>query len=108
MGLYSPSAELVSPLARGLAGCSVVRGTEQLRAYFARGLARYPELCFELVDTFRGESSVTLLFWGAGRRLVAEVLFLDQRGRIERVHAHYQCVPAADADSGEPAYGASS
>lgn len=91
MELYAEGAELISPLAASLMGEPVVRGRQALRAYFARGLAKYPELRFELVDTFSCVSSVTLLFWGAGGRLVAEVMHLDARGKIERVFAHYRC-----------------
>jgi len=92
VALYTESAELLSPLAAALTGEPVVRGREALRAYFARGLEKYPALRFELVDTFRCVSSVTLLFRGAGGKLVTEVLHLDGRGRIERVYAHYRCV----------------
>jgi hypothetical protein len=91
MTLYADSAELVSPLAGNLTGEPVVRGRDALRAYFARGLEKYPDLRFELVDTFTCVSSVTLLFYGAGRRLVAEVMHLDQQGKIEKVFAHYRC-----------------
>ncbi len=91
VALYADSAELVSPLAGNLTGEPVVRGRDALRAYFAKGLDKYPDLRFELVDTFSCVSSVTLLFWGAGRRLVAEVMHLDQHGKIEKVFAHYRC-----------------
>ncbi|HYQ01147.1 MAG TPA: nuclear transport factor 2 family protein [Polyangiaceae bacterium] len=90
MALYSPSVELVSPLAGAIAGSSAVRGHANVRAYFERGLQKYPELTFELVDTFLCDSSITLLFYGAGRRLVAEALFLDAESKIERVFAHYR------------------
>jgi len=90
MALYAQSVELVSPLASAIAGGSTVRGHTNVRAYFERGLQKYPELRFELVDTFLGDSSVTLLFYGAGRRLVAEVLFIGAESKIERVFAHYR------------------
>src|SRR6478609_4866881 len=90
MALYSQSVELVSPLAGAITGSSAVRGQENVRAYFERGLQKYPELKFELVDTFLCDSSITLLFYGAGRRLVAEVLFIDAESTIERVFAHYR------------------
>jgi hypothetical protein len=93
MDLYSPTVELVSPLASAIADGPVVQGQARVRAYFERGLRKYPELHFELVDTFLCHSSVTLLFRGAGNRLVAEVLFLDSESRIERVFAHYHATP---------------
>lgn len=91
--LYAVDVELVSPVALALRGDPVVRGRAALRAYAALGLEKYPELEFELVDVFLCVSSVTLLFWGAGRRLVAEVLVLNERLEIERVLAHYRVGP---------------
>jgi ketosteroid isomerase-like protein len=90
MALYSQSVELVSPLAGAITGATTVRGQARVRDYFERGLQKYPELHFELVDTFLCRSSVTLLFHGAGRKLVAEVLFIDSESKIERVFAHYR------------------
>lgn len=91
LAMYSESAELYSPLAASLRGDAAVRGREALREYFVAGLQKYPELRFELVDTFLCQSSVTLLFKGAGGRLVCEVLFVDATGKVERVFAHYRC-----------------
>jgi hypothetical protein len=90
MALYSQSIVLESPLAGAIAGGPTVRGQADVRAYFERGLQKYPELSFELVDTFLCHSSLTLLFYGAGRKLVAEVLFIDSESKIERVFAHYR------------------
>lgn len=95
MDLYTESVELFSPLAAALTGEPIVRGREAVRAYFARGLAKYPDLRFELIDTFCCVSSVTLLFSGAGKKLVAEVVHLNDSGKIERVYAHYRCTPAS-------------
>ena len=89
--LYAETAELVSPLASALCGDSAIRGRAALREYFARGLEKYPELRFEIIDTFRCQSSVTLLYYGAGRKRVAEVMFLREDHKIERVFAHYLC-----------------
>jgi len=91
--LYTETVELVSPLAAALGGDSTIRGRAALREYFARGLTRYPELQFEIIDTFRCQSSVTLLYYGAGRKRVAEVMFLREDHKIERVFAHYLCAP---------------
>jgi hypothetical protein len=91
LDMYTADAELRSPLAATLMGDGVVRGREGLRAYFEQGLRRYPDLRFELVDTFLCQSSVTLLFKGAGGKLACEVLFVGAAGKVERVFAHYLC-----------------
>jgi ketosteroid isomerase-like protein len=93
LDLYSEDAELVSPLAASLQGQSTIRGRAELRAYFERGLAKYPDLRFEIIDVFRCQSSVTVHYFGAGRNRVAEVMFLSADHRIERVFAHYLCEP---------------
>lgn len=90
MALYSQSVELVSPLAGVIANGPTVRGQADLRSYFERGLKEYPTLHFELVDTFYCQASITLLYRGAGEKLVAEVMFLDSDSKIARVYAHYR------------------
>lgn len=96
--LYSETVELTSPVAARLRGDPVVRGRAAIRAYAALGIEKYPDLHFELVDVFLCVSSVTLLFWGAGRRLVTEVLFLNEQHEIERVFAHYRIAASGAAD----------
>jgi hypothetical protein len=93
VAMYTWNAELVSPLASSLRGDATVSGQAALRAYFAAGLEKDPDLTFELVDTFLCKSSITLLFKGAGGRLVCEVLFVNAAGKVERVYAHYRCEP---------------
>jgi hypothetical protein len=92
--LYTDTAELVSPMAAALSGDPVIRGRAALREYFARGLEKYPELEFEIIEVFRCRSSVTVLYFGAARKRVAEVMFLRDDHKIERVFAHYLCAPA--------------
>ena len=92
--LYSEDAELVSPLAASLKGEPTIRGRAALRDYFARGLAKYPDLRFKIIDVFRCQSSVTVHYYGANRNRVAEVMFLGAQHKIERVFAHYLCEPA--------------
>jgi ketosteroid isomerase-like protein len=88
---YSDDAVLTSPVAHALTGAATLCGKSALRDYFALGLTRYPDLQFELHQTFRGQHGVTLLFQGVGGRMVAEVLRLDRHRKITRVDAHYAC-----------------
>jgi hypothetical protein len=94
VALYAESAEHVSPLAASLRGEAGLRGHEAPREYFAQGLAKYPELRFEIVRVFRCQSSVTIVYYGAGRKLVAEVMHLGPGHKIEHVYAHYLCTPS--------------
>ena len=93
LDLYSDDAELVSPLAASLKGEPTLRGREALRDYFCRGLTNYPDLRFEIIDVFLCQSSVTIHYYGAGRKRVTEVMFLRADHKIERVFAHYLCEP---------------
>jgi hypothetical protein len=94
VALYAESIELVSPVAAAIRGSAEVRGREDLREYFAQGLKKYPDLRFDLVNAFLCESSVTILYYGPVGKLVAEVMFLGKDHKIERVYAHYLCVPS--------------
>lgn len=91
MKLYSDRVELTSPLAAAVVGDNVVRGKEKLREYFSRGLQKYPNLRFELLNTLRCADSVTLYFTSISDKPVAEVLFLDKDNKIDKVFAHYSC-----------------
>src|SRR5262249_51493830 len=61
---YAPEVVLTSPVAAKLLDVSSgkVIGKQALGDYFARGLAAYPDLKFELVDVLSGISSVVLYY----------------------------------------------
>jgi hypothetical protein len=88
---YTDDVEMASPLVSvltGEAGGRIV-GKEALRAYFTAGLERYPQLHFEPVELFVGVSSLVLQYVGASGQPSAEVVFLDDQGKISRYVAHY-------------------
>jgi hypothetical protein len=88
---YADDVEFVSPFVERLLGdaTGAVRGTQPLRAYFARGLAAYPDLRFELLEVLCGVDSVTLYYRSVRGLLAAEVMCLGPDGRVGRVLAHY-------------------
>lgn len=91
VALYAPDVVLSSPLAGQLVGGPVVRGRAELRRYFELGLAKYPDLRFELLDVLLGVETLTLFFLGAGGAPVADVLRLNGKGEIVQVVAHQSC-----------------
>jgi ketosteroid isomerase-like protein len=91
LDLYSPDVELTSPLAEQVVGSAVVRGRDGLRHYFGTALQANPSLHFELVDVLRGLDTLTIYMRSIGGRLVADVLFVNSDGLIEKVLAHYSC-----------------
>lgn len=67
-----------------------IRSTEELRAYFQRGLESAPPLRFELLDVFPGVSSIAVLYRNHRERTVLEVMFLDTRNKVTRSVVHYR------------------
>ncbi len=55
----------------------VVRGKEALRAYWAEGLRRFPDLRFEIVDTYVGVDTLVIHYRNQRGALVNEVLVFD-------------------------------
>jgi ketosteroid isomerase-like protein len=89
---YADDVEVSSPLLAALAGREDGRiaGKAALRAYFAAGLERYPELRFEPIALFTGVDSLVLHYCSATGALAAEVVFLDADDRVVRYLAHYE------------------
>jgi len=88
---YEDGVELTSPVAAqllGIQGGKVV-GKANLRAYFQRGLAAYPELQFRLEDVFWGVSSVVLVYKNQKGTRTAEFMELSAAGKVARVVANY-------------------
>jgi len=88
---YAEVVEFTSPFVVRLldSPTGTVRGKAALRDYFARALAAYPDLRFELLQVLAGVDSVTLYYRSVGNRLAAEVMELDAQGQVVRVLAHY-------------------
>lgn len=89
---YAATVTLISPVAARLLPASEGRisGIEALRNYFARGLAAYPNLRFELIDVYRGVKSVVLLYRNQSGSTTAEFMEFDEAGKVERVVANYR------------------
>ncbi len=83
---YTDDFEMRSPLIveRGLSAEGVLRGKEDIRAYWSEGLAAVRPLRFELLGVYAGVNQVVIHYRSVGRRLVTEVLELDDQHRIVR------------------------
>jgi hypothetical protein len=66
-----------------------VRGKSALRDYFARGLAAYPQLSFQLLDVLWGLCSIVLYYINQNGTKTAEFMQLNDRQKITRVVANY-------------------
>jgi predicted ester cyclase len=88
---YADSVEVASPVAAQLIGAPEGRivGKDALRAYFARGLAAFPSLHFELETVFVGTDTIVLSYANQRGTRTAEVMELDPHGKVVRMRATY-------------------
>jgi hypothetical protein len=92
MALYAPGVSFQTPTIIDTLGIpdGRVQGVERLREHFARGLARLPELRFDLDHIYLGVRSVAIAYrWHDGTP-VCELHEYDEDLLIERVLAHYE------------------
>jgi ketosteroid isomerase-like protein len=88
---YTDDVELDSPFIPVVAGepSGVLRGKRAVGAYWAKALARTPELRFELVQVLWGVRSVVIRYRRHDGRRAAEWFELDAAGLVLRSAAHY-------------------
>jgi predicted ester cyclase len=88
---YAAAVTLTSPAAVKLLDdpSGTVIGLPALRAYFQRGLDAFPDLHFELLEVLTGISSIVLLFRNHRGSHTAEVMELDDEGKVILVVANY-------------------
>ena len=91
MSHYEDAIELTSPVAAQLLGApdGKVVGRANLRAYFERGLAAYPELQFRLEEVLWGVNSVVLYYRNQKGTRTAEFMEMGMSRKVVRVVANY-------------------
>ena len=80
----SPIAARVVPETGG-----VVRGKDALRDYWSTALAALPDLHFEVIGVYRGESVLVINYRNERGGLVNEVLVFDDDGLVREGHGTY-------------------
>ena len=88
---YAPGVTLISPAAARMLNdpSGTVQGLEALRDYFAKGLALFPGLTFEIIEVLEGISSIVLLYRNQRGTHTAEFMEFDAEGKVIRVVANY-------------------
>lgn len=88
---YSDGIILTSPVAARILNDpdGTVRGKPALRSYFAKGLAFYPDLKFDPIDTFWGLNSIVIHYRNQNGAGVAEFMEIGADGKVSRVVANY-------------------
>jgi hypothetical protein len=89
---YANDVEFTSLFAVEFTGRAdgTLRGIEELRTYFGRALAAFPELRFAGLRIAQGVSSVTLCYSSVRDLDAAETMFFGPDGKVVRVFAHYR------------------
>lgn len=87
---YAEDFEFSSPLIADFAGepSGTLRGKDAVKAYWAKGLARLPDLHFELIDVLAGVDSL-MVYYRGHRGPAAEVFLFDASGYVKRGVALY-------------------
>src|ERR1700722_5243200 len=87
---FSDDVVFTSPLAQRIVAGSdgVIRGIDELRAYWSEGLRRNPELHFEIEGLYVGVNTLVIQYRNHSGGLVNEVLTFDGSLVVEG-HATY-------------------
>jgi hypothetical protein len=88
---YADEIVFTSPVAAQLVPASegVIRGKDALRAYWAVGLERLPDLHFDLVQVLATCDGVTILYRNQRDQLVAETMLFGADELVTRGIAAY-------------------
>ena len=88
---YAEAIDFTSPFIVQLLGepSGTLKDKAALRAYFAKGLAAYPDFKFELLHILTGVNSLVLYYRSVHNNLAAELMVLNTEGQIVQVMAHY-------------------
>jgi ketosteroid isomerase-like protein len=88
---YIEDFEMRSPLIaeRGFSPTGALKGKAAIRPYWTAGLAATPPIRFELLGAYAGVNTVVIHYRSVGRKLVTEILELDDARRIIRGSACY-------------------
>ena len=90
LGHYVDDFEMSSPLIQTMAGepSGTLKGKAVVGAYWAKALAKYPDLHFDHVATFAGVDSIALQFrWSGG--VATEVFLFGPDRKVRKAFAHH-------------------
>jgi ketosteroid isomerase-like protein len=88
---YADDFQMTSPFIVQLMSESTgtIKGKEKVRAYWAKALARIPDLHFDLIEVLTSVDSITIYYQAVLEKRAAEVLFFNENGKVRRAVAHY-------------------
>lgn len=89
---YTDDFEMSSPIIieRMNEPSGILQGKENIRPYWAKGLATIPDLHFELESVLVGVNGITILYKNQKNQQVAEILVFNKQGKAISGNAHYK------------------
>jgi hypothetical protein len=95
---YANDVEFTSPFAVEFTGRAdgTLHGVDELRTYFSRALAAFPDLRFTGLRIAQGVSSITLSYCSVRGLDAVETMLFGRDGKLVRVLAHYDEHTASD------------
>jgi len=88
---YDDNVSFVSPMALKFLNipAGLIQGKEALRSYFAKGLAFFPNLQFELLDVLWGVDSLIVYYKNRKGIMAGEFMEIGPEGKVSRAVANY-------------------
>ena len=89
---YTDDFEMSSPLIATVANepSGVLKGKEAIGNYWSKALAKFPDLKFELEETYVGAVSMVLTYKNLSRNVkAAEIFFFNDEGKVYRASGNY-------------------
>jgi len=89
---YADDIEFTSPLIVNILNrpSGRVIGKAELRAYFSKGLAAYPDLKFELYHAFAGVNSIVLYYKSVKNLIASEVFIFNEQNMVQTCFCNYK------------------
>ena len=88
---YADDVEITTPMIKLAAGIESgsLKGKENVADYWRKALKKIPDLYFELIDVTEGINSVALYYKSIMNKKAIEVMFFNEEGKVNRMHALY-------------------
>ena len=88
---YADDIEFHSPIITALKfnERGVINNKDELRSYFEKGLAAYPDLHFQTIAVFTGIYSIVLYYSSVNGKFAAETFELNNESKAIKVLSHY-------------------
>lgn len=88
---YTDDFEMSSPMIAQITGepSGTLVGKPKIEAYWRTALQKIPNLHFDLIRVLVGAGSIVLYYKTSFGNMAAEVLFLNEEGKVYRGVAHY-------------------